>query len=216
MSAIGYVEPGVEATSAPPLIRRAGHAPLGALVLAIASVWLAAAISGTLAGRAAIVPGLGSSGAFWAGVVGAALAALALHWIVRRQTVVIDGGALVVSERSLLGGHTWREPLANYREIRGSTEQRPHRYGRRTWYIVQLSHPEAAKKLELARARDRAAIEALARDYARRLGLPLTWEQPESGPADQAEVHAADHRSRGQSQSAIATAAVPGRSLSTR
>ena len=61
MSAIGYVEPGVEATSAPPLIRRAGHAPLGALVLAIASVWLAAVISGALAGRPAIVPGVRSA-----------------------------------------------------------------------------------------------------------------------------------------------------------
>jgi hypothetical protein len=214
MSAIGYVQPGVEATLAPPLIRRTGQAPLGVLGLAIASVWLAAAISGALAGRPAIVPGLGSSGAYWAGAVGAALAALSLHWIMRRRTVLIDHGALFVTERWLLGGHTWREPLSNYREIRGSTEQQAHRYGRRTWYVVQLWHPEATKKVELARARDPAAIEALARNYARRVGLPLAWEQPELTLADQTGRHAEDRCARSESRGEIERAAVPGRSLS--
>lgn len=214
MSALGYAKPGVEATSAPLLIRRPGNASLGALVLAVACLWIAAAIRSALAGNPAVVPGLGSSGAYWAGTVGAALAVLGLHWIMRRQTLVIERGALVVTARSLLGGHTWCEPLAHYPEIRGHVEQRPHRYGRRSWYVMQLWHPEPAKRIELARARDPAAIEALARDYARRLGLPLAWEQTQSTLADQAGRHAADRRAQGGSRDEVAAAAVPGRSLS--
>lgn len=174
MSASGYPGPEVDAGPAPRLIRRTGQAALGALVLAIASLWLTAAISGVLAGNPAIVPGLGSSGAYWAGAVGAALAVLALHWIVRWQAVVVDGVAVFVTERSLLGSRTWREPLSNYREIRASHEQQPHRYGVRTWYVVQLWHPEPAKTVELARARDPGLIEARARECARHFGLPLS------------------------------------------
>lgn len=214
MSASGHAGRDEDAASAPLVIRRPAHAALGALLLAVASLWLIAAIRGALAGSPAIVPGLGSSGAYWAGAVGAALAVLGGHWIVRRQTLVTDRGALFVTEQSLLGGQTWYEPLANYREIRGRVEQRPHRYGPRSWYVMQLWHPEPAKRVELACARDPAAIEARARDCARRFGLPLVWEQPQSTTMDQAAVHAADHHARGGSRDEIAAAAVPGQSLS--
>lgn len=214
MSASAHAGREADATSAPLLIRRPGHAALGALILAVASLWLAAAIRAALAGSPAIVPGLGSSGAYWAGAVGAALAVLALHWILRRQTVVVDRGALFVTERSLLGGHAWGEPLANYREIRGHVEQRPHRYGRRSWYVVQLWHPEPAKRVELARARDPAAIEARARDCARRFGLPLVWEPPQSTMVERAGAHAADHHARDEFRDEIAAAAGAGEPVS--
>jgi hypothetical protein len=128
--------------------------------------------------------------------------------------VVLTRGALLVTERSLLRGRTWREPLSSYREIRCQVEQRPHRYGRRSWYVVQLWHPEPAKRVELARARDPAAIDARARAYARRFGLPLVWEQPESTMVERDGVQAADHHARGESRNELAAAAVPGRSLS--
>lgn len=192
MSAIGYGQPHGRAASAPQLIRRSHQAGLGALMLVISGLWLAAAIGGVLTGNPAIVPGLEGSGAFWAGAVGATLAALSLHWLVRRQTVTVEHGALLVTERSLLGSRSWREPLSNYREIRGRHEQRAHRDGWRTWYVVQLRHPEPARTVELARSRDPAAIEARARDYARRFGLPLAWEQPRSTSGSQIGVRAAD------------------------
>ena len=45
----------------------------------------------------------------------------------------------------------------------------------RTWYVVRLWHQEPAKALELApRAKDPALIEGHARDWARRLGMPLS------------------------------------------
>lgn len=214
MSALGYAKPGVEATAVPLLIRRSGNADLGALVLAVACLWIAAAIRGALAGNPAVVPGLGSSGAYWAGAVGAALALLGLHCIVRRQTLMIERGTLLVTARSFLGGHTWCEPLAHYPEIRGHVEQRPHRYGWRTWHVVQLWHPEPAKRVELARARDPAALEARARDFGRRFGLPLVWERPRSTIVSPAGVHAADHHAQGGSRDEITAAAVPGHPLS--
>ena len=204
MSAIGYGQAQVEAGSAPPLIRRSGHAGLGTLMLAIATIWLGAAINGVLRGHPAILPGLGGSGALWAGAVGAGLAALSLHWIVRRQTVLIEDDVLLVTERSLFGSRSWREPLSNYREIRGRHEQQPHRDGWRRWYVVQLWHPVPTKRVELARSRDPAAIEAGVRAYVRRVGLPLVWQQQESAI------------SVAEAQDEITAAAAPGQALSRR
>jgi hypothetical protein len=170
------------ASAAPLVIRRTARAPLGALLLVIALVWLGAALRGLLAGDGAIVPGLGSAGAWLAGAVGSALALLALDWLVRGRTVAISGGTVAVTERSLRGRRLWREPLANYGEIRACREVRAHRAGARTWYVLRLSHPEPARALELARAKDPARIERRAQDLARRLGLPLS-SQPYETPA---------------------------------
>jgi hypothetical protein len=210
MATSGHAEEDGTVTLASLPSRRRGHAALGALLLVVASLWLAAGIRGCLGGSPAVIPGLGASGAYWAAGVGAALALLAVHWMLRRQTVVMTRGALVVTERSLLPARTWREPLSSYREIRCQVEQRPHRYGRRTWYVLRLWHPEPGKRVELARARDAAAIEERARDCARRLGLPLIWEQRPSIIADQARVHGADHGGRAE----VAAAPGAGRSLS--
>jgi hypothetical protein len=59
----------------------------------------------------------------------------------------------------LLGRRAWREPLAAYEEIRVDRELRSHRAGVRAWYVARLWHPEPAKALELARAKDPARID---------------------------------------------------------
>jgi hypothetical protein len=139
-------------------------APLGALLLVIAVLWLGAAIHGVVAGDPAIVPGLGAGGAYLVGALGVALALYALDWMVRGRTVVISQGAVAVTDRSLRGSRAWREPLANYREIRAYRELHTHRAGVRSWFVVRLWHPEPAKAIELARegsGADRAAGAAL-------------------------------------------------------
>jgi hypothetical protein len=214
MAASGHAGEDGRGTLASLPIRSPGHAALAALLLVLASVWLAAAIRGGLGGDLAIIPGLGASGAYWAAAVGVALALLALHLMLRRQTVVMTRDALVVSERSLLRSRTWREPISSYREIRCAVEQQPHRYGQRSWYVVRLWHPEPGKRIELARARDPEAIEERARDCARRLGLPLVWQQRPSFMVDQDGVHGADHHGRSGIAGEVAAGAGPGRSVS--
>ena len=159
---------------APLMIRRADQAVLGGLLLIIAGLWLAAAAYGILSRNATTIPGLGSSGAYIAGALGAALAVIALTWMVRGRIVVIGRGMVAVTVWSLLGRHTWHEPLANYGAIRIEHEQRRHRYGGRSWYVVRLCHTEPGKALQLARAKDLALIERRARDYAKHCGLPLS------------------------------------------
>jgi hypothetical protein len=164
-------------------IRRATRAPLGGLLLVIAVLWLGAAIHGVVAGDPAIVPGLGDGGAYLVGALGVALALCALDWMVRGRTVVISQGAVAVTDRSLRGSRAWREPLANYREIRAYRELHTHRAGVRSWFVVRLWHPDPAKAIELARGKDPALIERQARDWAGRLGLPLSWQQYEPAAA---------------------------------
>jgi len=162
-------------TIPPPLvIRRTERAPLGALLLVLAGLWIGTAVDGLSAGNPAVVPGLGSFGAYLAGALGAALGMLALDWLVGGRTVVISHGMVRVAERSLRGRRAWREPLAGYAGIHALRELRPHCAGVRTWYVVRLWHQEPAKELELARAKDPALIEGHARDWARRLGMPLS------------------------------------------
>ena len=111
-----------------------------------------------------------------------------------------------MTDRSLRGARAWREPLANYREMPAYRELRTHRAGVRTWYLVRLWHPEPAKAIELVRAKDPALIERHALDWARRLGLPLSWQQYEP-------TAAATRRATRRSKIAAATA--PGKPLST-
>jgi hypothetical protein len=214
MAASGHAGEDEDVTLGSPPIRSPGHPALAALLLVLASVWLGAAIRGALGGDLAIIPGLGDSGGYLAAAVGVALALLAVHWMLRRQTVVITRGALVVTERSLLRSRAWREPLSSYREIRCHVEQQRHRYGRRSWYVARLWHPEPGRRVELARARDLAMIEERARDCARRLGLPLVWQQAPPFMADQAGVHGADHPERGEARGDVAAGAGPRRSVS--
>ena len=159
---------------APLLLRSADHAPWGALLLVIAALWLAAAIDGFVNGNPTIMPGLGSSGACVAAVLGAALALVGLDWLVRGRIVAIGRDTVAVVVWSLIGRHAWREPLANYREVRAEREQRAHRYGTLNCYVVRLCHAEPGKSIDLARSKDPAVIARCAREYAAHCGLPLS------------------------------------------
>jgi hypothetical protein len=76
----------------------------------------------------------------------------------------------------------------------------------RSWYVVRLWHPEPAKAIELARAKDPVLIERRARDLAARLGLALSWQEPEPTTAA---------ASRGERRSEIVAATVAGKPLAT-
>jgi hypothetical protein len=172
-----------DAIAAPLVVRRRDQALPGALLLVIAFLWIAVAIYGYVASKLAVVPGFGIAGPYLAGTLGVALAILALDWMLRGQAVLVARGEVAVTSRSLFGRRTRREPLAGYREIRAYPERRTHPAGgSRSWYVVRLWHPEPAKAVELARAKDPARIERLAQDWARRLNLPLSsWRTRRAG-----------------------------------
>jgi hypothetical protein len=66
----------------------------------------------------------------------------------------------------------------------------------RSWYVVRLCHPEPAKAIELARAKDPALIEQYARDSAQRLGLPLSLQhyEPTAAATRRAKLNRPSYR----------------------
>ena len=202
ISAKGHAGPRAGAASSRIVVRQMPQAGLRCILLAIASLWLAVPTCRLLAGETTEVPGLGSSGVYWAGAVGVGLAVVALHRMVRRKTIVVEGGGVRVASRSLLGGHAWREPLASYSGIRARRMERPPRYGPRRWHVIELWHPDPAKTVELARTRDPCAGAEQAEVWAGRLTLPLCWE-PHGHPA----------RSGHEARDKVAAEAVAGRAL---
>lgn len=159
--------------AAPFVVRRGRDRLPAALLLLVSSIWVAVAVRGLLAGDPQAMPGLGLWGACGALVVGAALALVALDRLCRVERIVIANGVVAVTIRQLARRTTWREPLANYPGLCRRREPRPHRYGARSWYAIDLWHPDPSKSIELARAKDAAGIAGPARILARDLGLPL-------------------------------------------
>ena len=189
------VEPVADAAAAPITIRRRREALLGGFLLAIAGLWILLAIAGLwiavplrrlLLDTSAAVPDLGVPGTILAILIGAALALLAVSWIVRCQVLVIDQGLVRMTDQRLSGNRVWEEPLARYHGVRDRREQRPHHDGSRSWYIIEAWHPEPAKTVELARSKDPRLIEQCAEVWARRLAPPLCQGPPCARPIAEA------------------------------
>jgi hypothetical protein len=178
-SAHSQVEQVADVSATPITIRHRRGALLGGLLLAIAGVWLAACLGALHAGALEALPGTGMAGAVCAFAIGSVLALIGLEWIARCQVVVLDQGRLRVLERRLTGERVFEESLARYHGLRLRREQLPHRYGRRSWYVVEAWHGEPAKTIELARSKDPHLVEQWAEDWARRLALPLCQEPDE-------------------------------------
>ena len=114
--------PVADAAAAPITIRRRREAPLGGLLLAIAGLWIAVALRSLLLDPSAAVPELGVPGAIVAILIGAALALLAMSWIVRCQVLVIDRGLVRMTDQRLSGNRVWEEALARYHGVRQRRE----------------------------------------------------------------------------------------------
>lgn len=178
-SAHGQVEPVADATSGAVTIRHRSRALPGGLLLAIASIWLAASLGALHAGALEALPGTGAVGSVCVFAIGAALALIGVEWIARCRIVLLDQGRLRATERRLTGDRVFEESLARYHGLRLRREQLRHGYDRRTWYVVEAWHGDPAKTVELARSKDPRLVEQWAEDWARRLALPLCQEPDE-------------------------------------
>jgi len=145
----------------------------GALILAIAGVWIAVPLLALGDGRAAL-PGLGVAGSCSLVAAGFAQLLWALHLLLRRRTLSIDESALHLTERGLLGVRCRREPRAAIRGLR----HRRERIGWRVVHRLELVHAEPAKAICLLSTHDERHLAAAARRWGQWLGLPAAVSEP--------------------------------------
>jgi hypothetical protein len=155
---------------------------LGALILAIGSVWIALPLLPLVTGAPPALPDLGGAGICALVTVGIGQVLWALDLLLRRRTLIIGQTSLELAVRGLLGARRWHEPLANYRGLRHRRERVRHRYGWRMVYRLELAHPDPTRELCLISTRDGRRIEACGRQWAARLGLPLLPAESAAAP----------------------------------
>jgi hypothetical protein len=147
------------------------HPLLGALILAIAAIWIAVPLLALAAGRPAL-PSLGPAGSCSLVAVGVVQLLWALDLLLRRQTLAIAGDALQMAERRLLGVRRWSEPLDRFRGLRHRRLRVRGRHGWRIVHRLDLVHAEPAKAVCLLLTRDERRLVDAARRWARWSGLP--------------------------------------------
>jgi hypothetical protein len=152
-------------------VRRDGR-PIGALILAIGTLWLAVPMPALLGGAPFPIAELGRSGA-WASLgIGVALMLWGLWVLWCRQTIRIHGDEVHVRTRHLLGVTSWSEPLASYRAVVWRSEPIHRRAGRRTLHLVELSHADRARTVTLLSSTGEVGARDCWWAWAQDLGLP--------------------------------------------
>ena len=146
------------------------HSLLGALVLAIAGVWIAVPLLALVEGREAL-QNLGLAGSCALVAVGVAQLLWALDLLLRRKTLTLGENALQMAERGLLGVRRWREPIARFRGLRHRRQRVRGPRGFSVVHRLELVHPEPAKSICLLTTRDERRVVAAARQWAQWLGL---------------------------------------------
>jgi hypothetical protein len=150
--------------------RRDGR-PIGALILAIGTLWLAVPLP-TLLGNAPFpIVELGRSGA-WASLgIGMALVLWGLRTLLRRQTIRINDDRVDVTTRAITGTTAWSEPLANYRGVVWRGEPIRRRGDRQTLHLIDLWHEDRSRTLTLLSSTSELAARDAWQGWAQRLGL---------------------------------------------
>ena len=150
--------------------RRDGQ-PIGALVLFIATLWLALSLPPLLGDAPLRVVEPGRAGA-WVGLgIGVALALWGLRILVRRQTIRIDRDGIHVRTRQLLGVTTWTEPLERYGGVVWRSEPIRRRGDRQTLHRIDLWHENPARTVTLLSSTSEAAARDGWKAWAKELGL---------------------------------------------
>lgn len=150
--------------------RRDGQ-PIGALILAIGTLWLAVAVPALVGDVPLPTADLGRGGA-WASLgIGIALVLWGLRVLMRRQTIRIQDDEVRVRARHLLGVTSWSEPLANYRGVLWRSAPIRRRGGDQTLHLVDLWHADPSRTVTLLSSTSEAAARDGWRAWAQDLGL---------------------------------------------
>jgi hypothetical protein len=172
----------------PTIAERRDSRPVGALILAIALVWLAVAARDLAAGGARIA-GLGIAGGYLSLAIGVALALWGCRVLMRRQRIRIDRDGVHVRLEQLFWITSWSAPLAQYRGVVWRSVPIRRRGARRTVHLIDLWHPDPDRTVTLLSSTDGRAAEDFWRAWAAELGLaPIRSRSSDAGsmpaPAD--------------------------------
>jgi hypothetical protein len=167
--------------------RRDGQ-PIGALILAIGTLWLAVALPALLGSGAFPIADLGRGGA-WASLgIGIALVLWGLRILLRRQTIRIDHDRVHVTIRGIAGTTSWSEPLANYRGVVWRSEPISRRDRSQTLHLVDLWHEDRSRAVTLLSSTSEVAARDAWQAWAQGLGVAAIRlrEGDEDAPAREA------------------------------
>jgi len=92
-----------------------------------------------------------------------------LRW---RKTVTIDDLFVTVEERGLTGSETWQEPRTAYEGVLSHSRRVSTKNSSYTLHMVELTHPDRRRNINLYTSRSEREWRAKWEDYARWLKLP--------------------------------------------
>ena len=105
-------------------------------------------------------------------VVGVAVLLFGLHSLMWHRRIAFDGKVFTVAESGLKGTRRWSEPLSAYQGVMRHTRRVRTKNSSYTLYMIDLVHPDAARKINLYTARTERGFREKWESFARRLGLP--------------------------------------------
>jgi len=150
--------------------RRDGR-PIGALIVAIGTLWLVVALPALVSSGPSPTADLGRSGAWASLVIGIALMLWGLRTLLRRQTIRIDDERVDVTIRGITGTTSWSEPLANYRGMVWRSEPVYRRDRAQTLHLVDLWHEDRSRTVTLLSSTSEVAARDAWQAWAQSLGL---------------------------------------------
>jgi hypothetical protein len=110
-----------------------------------------------------------------------------LHLLVWRKTVTLDELFVTVEARGIFGAKRWQEPLTAYQGVLSRTRRISTKNSSYTLYLVDLSHPDEKRSVNLYTARSERDWRAKWEAYARWLKRPALQEGEEGLVARRAE-----------------------------
>ena len=161
--------------------RRDGQ-PIGALILAIGTLWLAVPLPALLGDAPFPIAELGRGGAWASLCIGIALVIWGLRILLRRQTIRIEDDRVSVRTRHMLGVTVWSEPLASYTGMVWRSEPIRRRGGTQVLHRVDLWHEDRSRTLTLLSSTSEVAARDAWQAWSQQFGLAaIRWRVGEEG-----------------------------------
>lgn len=194
----------------PALGARRDGKPIGALIVAIGTLWLAVPLPALLGDAPFPVAEFGHGVALASLGIGIALVIWGLRILVRRQVIRIEDDRVSVTIRGMTGTTSWIEPLAGYGGMVWRSEPIRRRGGTLVLHLVDLWHEDRSRTLTLLSSTSEVAARNAWQAWSQELGLAaIRWRAGEEGAFADASREAA-------AESAVLGRRLAGTSIPTR